>query len=71
MTSKKIKPSKESAIRDHLLIFNNDPSFDEFLILAHGNDRFVLEIKESLLIKRDKPGLSKNISSARLFLFDN
>ena len=64
LTSKKIKPSKESAIRDHLLICNNVPSFDEFSILAHGNNRFVLEIKESLLIKRDKPVLNKNISSA-------
>ena len=71
LTSKKIKPSKENAIRDHLLICNNVPSFDEFSILAHGNNRFFLEIKESLLIKRDKPVLDKNISSARLFLFDN
>ena len=71
LTSKKIKPSKESAIRDHLLICNNVPSFDEFSILAHGNNRFVLEIKESLLIKRDKPVSNKNISSARLFLFDS
>ena len=71
LTSKKIKPSKESAIRDHLLICNNVPSFDEFSILAHGNNRFVLEIKESLLIKRDKSDLNKNISSVRLFFFDN
>ena len=71
LTSKKIKPSKESAIHDHLLICNNVPSLDEFLILAHGNNRFVLEIKESLLIKQDKPVLNKNISSARLLLFDN
>ena len=71
LTSQKIKPLKESAICDHLLICNNVPSFDEFSILAHGNNRFVLEIKESLLIKRDKPVLNKNISSAKLFLFDN
>ena len=71
LTSKKIKPSKESAILGHLLICNNIPSFDEFSILAHGNNRSVLEIKESLLIKRDKPVLNKNISSARLFLFEN
>ena len=67
LTSKKIKPLKESAIRDHLLICNNVPSFDQFSILAHGNNRFVLEIKESLLFKRDMPLLNKNISSARLF----
>ena len=32
LTSKKIKPSKKSVIRDHLC--NNAPSFDEFSILA-------------------------------------
>ena len=32
--------------------------------------RFFLDIKESLLIKRDKPILNKNISFASSFLFD-
>ena len=71
LTFKKTKPSKESAIRDHLLNCNNIPSFEEFTILTNGNNKFVLEIKESLLIKRDRPILNKNISSAKLFLFDN
>ena len=70
LTFKKTKPSKEIAIRDHLLNCNNIPSFEEFTILANGN-KFVLEIKESLLIKRYRPILNKNISSAKLFLFDN
>ena len=71
LTLKKTKPSKESAIRDHLLVCNNVPSFDEFTILAHGHNKYVLGIKESLLIKRDRPVLNKNMSSAKLFLFDN
>ena len=71
LTFKKTKPSKESAIRDHLLNCNNIPSFEEFTILTNGNNKFDLEIKESLLIKRDRPILNKNISSAKLFLFDN
>ena len=74
LTFNKTKPSKESAIRDHLLNCNNIPSFEEFAILANGNTKFVLEIKESLLIKLGKlslPILNKNISSAKLFLFDN
>ena len=50
LTLKKTRPSKESAIRDHLLNCNNIPSFEEFTILANGNNKFVLEIKESLLI---------------------
>ena len=37
---------------------------------AHGH-KYILEIKESLLIKRDRLVLNKNISSASLFLFDD
>ena len=66
----KTKPSKESAIRDHLLDCKNIPSFEEFIILRTGN-KFFLEIKVSLLIKRDRPILNKSISSAKLFLFAN
>ena len=65
LTFRKVKPSKESAIRDHLLNCNNIPSFDEFTILACGHHKYILEIKESLLIKCDTPVLNKNISSAR------
>ena len=65
---KKTKPPKESFIRDHLLQCDN-PSFDEFTLLAHGTKKDLLEIKENILIKRDQPVLNKN-SSAMLHLFD-
>ena len=65
------EPSKESIICDHLLNCNNIPSFEKFTILTIENNRFLLDIKESLLIKRDRHILNKNISSAKLFLFDN
>ena len=68
---RKVKPSKESAIHDHLLNCNNIPSFDEFNILTYGHDKYLLEIKESLLTKRHRPVLNKNISSVKLFLFHN
>ena len=68
---RKVKPSKESASRNHLLVCNNIPSFDAFTILAYGHHKYILEIKESLLIKRDRPVLSKTISSAKLFHIDN
>ena len=71
LTFKKTKPSKESAIHDHLLNCNNIPSFEEFTILTNGNNKFDLEIKESLLIKGDRPILNKSISSTKLFLFHN
>ena len=68
---RKVKPSKDSANRDFLLIRINIPSFDELTILAYGHHKYILEIKENLLIKRDRPVLNKNISSAKPFLFDN
>ena len=71
LTFRKVKPSKKSAICDHLLNCNNIPSFDDFTILAFGHHKYILEIKESLLIKCDRPVLNKNISSAELFLFEN
>ena len=39
--------------------------------LRNRNNKFVFEITESLLIKRDKHLLNKNFSSAKLFIFDN
>ena len=70
LTFKKTKPSKESSIRDYLVEWDNNPSFDAFTILAHGNKNNLLGIKERLLIKRNQPGLNKNISFATLHLFD-
>ena len=55
--------------KDELLLCNRTRSFDEFSVLAHEDKKFLLEIKESLLIKRDKPRLNNNISSAELYLF--
>ena len=70
LTFRKVKPSKECAFCDNLLNCNNIPSFDEFTILTYRHHRYILEMKESLLIKRDRPILNNN-SSAKLFLFDN
>ena len=52
LTFKKKKPSKEISIRDHLLECDNNHSFDEFTILAHGDKKYVPEIKKSISIKR-------------------
>ena len=69
LTFKKAKPSKESAIHDNPLNCNKLPSFEEFTILTHGNNKFYFGIKDSLLIKRDRPILNKSISSTKSFLF--
>ena len=57
-----------SAVCDHLLNCNVLPSFDIFSILAHENKKHLLEIKESLLVMRDKPSLNRNINSVPLQL---
>ena len=66
---KKVKP-KGSAVSDHLLLCNHSPSFKNFSVLTKENKKFLLELKESLLIMRDKPSLNRNIRSAPLYLFD-
>ena len=67
LTKKKVKP-KGSAVSDHLLPCNHSPSFESFSVLTKQNRQFALELKESLLIMRDKP-LNRNIRSAPLYLF--
>ena len=59
LTFRKIKLPAKSSIRDHFLLFNHDSSFDDFTILAQVTNKFLLEIKENLLIKCDKPILDK------------
>ena len=58
-TFKTVNQSLESSIRDYVLICNSDPS---------GTNTYLVEIKESLLIKRDKPILYKRISFVSLHL---
>ena len=69
LTRKKVKP-KGSAVSDHLLLCNHSPSFENVSLLNKENKKFLLELKESLLIMRDKPSLNRNIRSAPVYLFD-
>ena len=69
LTKNKVKP-KGSAVSHHLLLCNHSPSFENFSVLTKENKKFLLELKESLLIMRDKPSLNRNIRSAPLYLFD-
>ena len=59
LTFKKVKTLAKYSICDHLLVCNDDPSFDDFTIFAQGTNKFLLEIQESFLIKCDKPILKK------------
>ena len=66
LTKKQVKPNN-SSVADHLLFCYHSVFYDDFSILTREN-RFLLELKESLLIMKDKPSLNRNITSASLYL---
>ena len=70
LTSKRVKNVKESAVSDHLLQCYCAIDFDHFDVLASDTNSFRFLIKESLLIKRDKPVLNRTVKSFLLKLFD-
>ena len=65
LTKKQVKP-KNSSVADPLLFSKHSVSYDDFSILT----KFLLELKENLLIMRDKPSLNRNITLAPLDVFD-
>ena len=69
VTKMKVKP-KGSTVSDHILLCNHSPSFGNFSVLTKENKKFLLELKESLLIMRGKPSLNRKIKPAPLYLFD-
>ena len=69
LTRNKVKP-KGSAVSNHLLLCNYSPFFENFSVPTKENKKFLLELKGSHLIMRDKPSLNRNIRSAPLYLFD-
>ena len=70
LTGKPVKSVKGSAVSDHLLQCDCTIGFDHFDILVSDNNSFRLLIKESLLIKRDKPVLNRTVKSFPLKLLD-
>ena len=59
LTGKFVKTPKKSAIFGHMLFDGHKASFDNFSILLKESNPFKLQLKESLLISRDKPILNK------------
>ena len=69
LTKKKVKP-KGCVIGNHLLLCNHSPSFESFSVLTKENRKFVLGLKKSLLIMRDKHSLNRDIRLAPSYLLD-
>ena len=57
-------------LTDHILLKGHEASFDDFTILSKENNKFKIHLEESLLVKRDKPKLNRNIYSYTFELFD-
>ena len=68
-TGKHLKGTLSTSVRDHMLDCNHMVAWDDFKVLGRESNHWLLEIKESLFIKRDRPSLNKNIYSQELFLF--
>ena len=68
-TGKHLKGTLSTSVRDHMLDCNHMVAWDDFKVLGRESNHWLLEIKESLFIKRDRPSLNKNIYFQELFLF--
>ena len=71
-TGTRLKPTlvNASAVKTHMVTNQHlvDPETD-FRILSRGGTRGILDIKESIMIRRLKPSLNDNITSVPLSLF--
>ena len=70
LIEKCIKNAKKSTISDDLLQGDSPQTFDNFDILGSNSNKFKFLIKESLLVKCDKPVLNKTAKPYSLDLFD-
>ena len=68
LTNKKVQPRKDSAVCHHLLNCNYSPTFEDFSVQCQENKKYLLELKESLLIMRGRPSMNQNVRSAPLYL---
>ena len=58
LTNKRVQPRKDSAVCRHLSNCNYSPTFEDFSVLCHENKKYLLELKESLMIMRDRPSMN-------------
>ena len=68
-TGKPVKGILSTSVRDHMLVCDHKVVREDFKFLGNESNRYLVELKESLFIKRDKPSLNKNLYSEELLLF--
>ena len=67
LTNKRVQPS---AVCHYLLNCNYTPTPEDFSVLCHENKKYLSELKESLLIMRDRQSMNRKIRSAPPYLFE-
>ena len=70
LTNRKVQHRRDSAVCHHLLNCNYSAFFEDFSVLRQLNKKFLLELKGSLLIMRDRASMNQNIRSSPLYLFE-
>ena len=68
-TGKPVKGTLSTSVRDHMLVCDHKVLHEDFKFLGNESNKYLLELKESLFIKRDRPSLNKNLYSQELLLF--
>ena len=68
-TGKPVKGTLSTSVRDHMLVCDHKVLHEDFKFLGNEPNKYLLELKESLFIKRDRPSLNKNLYSQELLLF--
>ena len=68
-TGKHLKGTLSTFVGYHMLDCNHMVAWDDFKVLGRESNHWLLEITDSLFIKRDKPSRNKNIYSQEMFLF--
>ena len=68
-TGKLVKGTLSTSVRDHMLVCDHKVVHDDFKFVGNESNRYLLELKESLVIRGDRPSLNKNLYSQELLLF--
>ena len=68
-TGKLVKGTLSTSVRDHMLVCDHKVVHEDFKFLGNESNRYLLEFKESLFIKRDRPSVNKNLYSHESLLF--
>ena len=68
-TGKNVKSTKNSAVCDHMLVFDNIVSFEDFSVFANRTNDFRIKLQKSILMHCDESQLNKTSESVSLVLF--